>query len=172
MCMGRDCQFQGFLSLGLESQSSKFRDRPNDFRPSPKSPRDLCPMRRLWDSQNSSDCFGHESHGTPKSRGTRVQSGPKDWDLAVQEIFVPGLSQRYVSVPSVPRESVPIPVPLPIRDGTSLVTQEINVERCRLFWVENWRNAFYISLDICNVIGKKHVFFTFTIFWNLSTFLF
>ena len=39
----------------------------------------------------------NRSHGTPKSHGTRVPTCPKAWDLAVPEIFVPGLSQRYLS---------------------------------------------------------------------------
>ena len=67
--MGRDCQFQEFLSQGLESQSSKSRDCPNDFCPSPKSPRDFCPMGRLWDSQNSWDCLGLESQGKSRDFG-------------------------------------------------------------------------------------------------------
>ena len=67
--MGRDCQSQGFWSLGFESQSWKSRDCPNDFCPSPKSPRDFCPMGRLWDSQNSWDCLGLESQGKSRDFG-------------------------------------------------------------------------------------------------------
>ena len=47
MGIGRDCQSQRFLSLGLQSQSSKSRDGPNDFCPIPKSPRDCCPLETL-----------------------------------------------------------------------------------------------------------------------------
>ena len=69
MGMGRDCQSQGFLFLGFECQSWKSWDCPNYFCPSPKSPKDLCPMGRLWDSQNSWDCLGLESQGQSRDFG-------------------------------------------------------------------------------------------------------
>ena len=58
-----------FLPQGLESHCSESRDCPNDFCPSPKSPRDLCPMERLWDSQNSWDCLGLESQEQSRDFG-------------------------------------------------------------------------------------------------------
>ena len=53
MDMGRDCQSENFLSQGPEFQSSESQGCLKDFCPSPKSTRYLCPMGRLWDSQNS-----------------------------------------------------------------------------------------------------------------------
>ena len=63
MGIRRDCQSQGFLSQGLESQSPESRDCHNDFCPSPKSPRELCPLGRLSDSQNSRDSCPEGSPG-------------------------------------------------------------------------------------------------------------
>ena len=63
MGIRRDCQSQGFFSQGLESQSPESRDCHNDFCPSPKSPRELCPMGRLSDSQNSRDSCPEGSPG-------------------------------------------------------------------------------------------------------------
>ena len=94
MGIGQDYQSQRFLSLGPMSQSSKTRNCPNDFCPSPKSPRDLCPMERLWDIQNSLDCLGLE-----------IPTCSKAWDSAVPEIFVPGLSQFQASQKISPNPS-------------------------------------------------------------------
>ena len=54
----------------------------------------------LWDSKSHGTQVPknpNQSLWTPKSHGTRVPTCPKAWDLAVPEIFVPGLSQRYLS---------------------------------------------------------------------------
>ena len=94
MGIGQDYQSQRFLSLGPKSQSSKSRNCPNDFCPSPKSPRDLCPMDRLWDSQNSLRLqipIELESQLIPKL-GIWLSKG----------FFILGLSQRYLSQSEFP----------------------------------------------------------------------
>ena len=119
--MGRDRQSQRFLSLGLESQSIFLK---------------LC--RPLPQAQVPKNL--NRSHGTVKSHRTRVSSDPKAWDLAVPEIFVPGLSQRYMSKSKASQDNqsqVPgqkfhgIPVPLPVPDSEWLFCKQY------LFRIEN-----------------------------------
>ena len=46
MGLRRDCNSQGFLSQGLESQRSESRECPNDFCSSPKRPKRISPKSR------------------------------------------------------------------------------------------------------------------------------
>ena len=97
MGMGRDCQSQRFLLLGLESQCSKSRDCPR-----PEKPSDLCLMGRLWNSQNSWDCLGLEN---PMKLESQVVPKLGIW---LSKNFCPGtVLAIFVPVPSVSRICVP-----------------------------------------------------------------
>ena len=73
----------------------------------------------LWDSKSLGTQVPrnpNRSHGTPKSHETRVPTCPKAWHLAVLEISVPGLSQRYLcqsQASQVPGPGISIPFPIP-----------------------------------------------------------
>ena len=136
--MGRDCQSQGFLSQGLESQSSKSRDCPKDFCPSPKSPRDLRPMGRLWDCQNSWDCLGLESQGQSRDFGIFYKNmiysshffnmNPyctqnfakidlQNWNVHELKIFKPfSESQKIINPPLQKHADLVIFIEIPIRN--------------------------------------------------------